>query len=239
MARHKVWEDIADTLRHKIVNGLLPPGSEFPSTKELMLEFDVHAGTIQNVVNALIREGLVISFGSGSKRRIVRPLLQRSTRYGGFLDEFAAHAAIEILKLDYIRNPNKLPFEAKELITVPVLIYRTLQFKQEIPVALSTSYIPGTLPIKQLKKLLNDPSIELYSAMEELGFKPTHCEESLIATMPDHGESELLRISLLNSTPVVRIKRKVYDADNNLLEMCYLSDRADSYEFIYKFPLKG
>jgi GntR family transcriptional regulator len=80
LARHNKWEDIAASLRKRIVSGELKPGQDFPSTLELMEEFKVYASTIQNAINALIREGLILSPGSGSKRRFVRPLVERSTR---------------------------------------------------------------------------------------------------------------------------------------------------------------
>lgn len=233
----KNWQDIAQILRDRILSGQLKPGQEFPTNLELMKEFNVYVSTVQNAVNALIREGLVISSGSGNKRRIVRPALERSVRRGGFLTEFGPRARLEILELELTRSSKRLPAEAREIFTTPVLVYRTLQRRDEIPVALSISYIPGNLPVKELKQRLSDPAVDLYTAMEELGLQPTTCEESLIASLPDREESELLLLSPQVVIPVVRIKRKVFDAEGNLLEYCFLSDRADCYEFVYNFPL--
>ncbi|MCL6559479.1 MAG: GntR family transcriptional regulator, partial [Firmicutes bacterium] len=169
MARHKKFEDIAAVLREKILTGKLKPGQDFPSTLELIKEFEAHPVTIQNAVNALVREGLIITFGSGIKRRIVRPVIERSVRRGGFLDEFGSRAKLEILELDVTRGRRRLPETVFEAMEPPVLIYRTRQWRDGIPVALSDSFIPGNLPVYKLKTLLSDPGMDLYRAMKSVG----------------------------------------------------------------------
>lgn len=237
MARNKKWEEVSDVLRKRIFNGEYKSGQDFPSTLELMNEFQVYAGTIQNAVNNLIREGLLITHGSGTRRRIVRPLLQRSVRRGGFSKEYGARGRVEVLDLQIIKSAKQLPDIVKQELEAPALLYRTIQWRDDLPVALSTCYIPGTLPINQLKELLANSTVSLYAAMEELGLHPTTCEESLIATLPEQAELEALHLPSQGSLPVIRITRKVFDPDENLLELCFLSDRADCYEFVYKFPL--
>lgn len=226
------WQDIAAVLRERIQSGQLKPGQKFPTNMELMKEFGVYVSTIQNAVNALIREGLVISPGSGNKRRLVRPLNERSTRRGGFLTEFGSRAKIDILEMKVVRSAAKLPPGAAEVLRPPVLVFKTRQWRDNIPVALSCSYIPGTLPVKELKSLLAKQDVDLYMAMKTLGLKPATCEESLIAAAATPEEER----DLHGSPIVVRITRKVFDEYGNLLELCYLTDRADCYEFVYRFP---
>lgn len=60
-------------LKKRIETGIYPVGENFPSNFELMVEFDVHSATIQSAVNLLIKEGMVISFGSKNIRRKVLP----------------------------------------------------------------------------------------------------------------------------------------------------------------------
>ncbi len=242
MARYKKWGDIAAILKERILNGTLKPGQEFPSTIELIKEFDVHTHTIQNAINSLIKDGYIMTYGSGIKRRIVRPVMERSVRRGGFLTEHVQDATIEILELYFARGYINLPADVQRVMMPPVLIYRTLQKRNNIPVAVSNSYIPGpgSLPaVKQLKKLITDPTVELYTAMEELGLRPAICEESLIACPPEPEDYKLLNLPTQSSIPVVKITRRVYDPDGTLLEICHLSDRSDCYEFVYRFDLKG
>lgn len=84
--------------------------------------------------------------------------------------------------------------------------------------------------------MLSDPRMELYRVMNIFEIKPVICEESLIVSVPAPEETEALRLPPYGFAPVVRIKRKVFDDNGRLLELCYLVDRADCYEFSYRFP---
>ncbi|MFZ5634686.1 MAG: GntR family transcriptional regulator [Bacillota bacterium] len=232
MPRRK-FEDIADILRLRILTGQLMPGQDFPTTTELLREFGGTINTVQEAVRALIQEGLVITYGSGSRRRIVRPINQRTIRKGGFSTEFGDDTRVELIELDIINKPKGLPPTVLDLMKPPLLLYRTRQFRGEMPVALSVSYIPGTLPIKKLKDMLENPANELYQSMKSIGLKPCYCEESLIAAKTTAEEET----ALYGAAIVQRIKRKVFDPEGNLLELCFLTDRADCYEFVYQFPL--
>jgi GntR family transcriptional regulator len=222
-------QDIADVLRERIKSGKLKPGQEFPTNIKLMLEFNVHASTIQNAVNVLIREGLVVSPGSGNKRRLVRPPIKRLVRYqGGFLTE--SQTTTEILELKLLQNDSKIPAEISSIIHPPALLYRTRKWHKNIPIELTSTYIPDTVPIKKLKSLLISPETGLYTALKTLGFNPATCEERLVAgpTAPAEQHS-------LHGTPiVVRIIRKVFDKNGSLLELSQTIHRADCQEFVYR-----
>lgn len=235
MAESLTWQDISAILREKILSGQLKPGQKFPTNHELTIEYGAYVSTVQNAVNALIREGLVISPGSGNKRRIVRPIIERSVRRGGFLDEFGPLARLEVLELYVTRGAKRLPDNVLKEMEPPLLVYCTRQWRDEIPVALSDSYIPGGLPIYKLKTILADSRVDLYQAMQFLGLQPAICEESLIAAPATPEEEQ----NLYGATIIQRIKRKVFDPNGNLLELCFLSDRADCYEFVYRFPLEA
>lgn len=232
MARNKKTE-IADILRLRILSGQLLPGQDFPTTTDLLREFGGTINTVQEAVRYLIQEGLVITFGSGSRRRVVRPINRRTVRKSGFLSEFSANARTEIIELNIINKSRGLPPTVLDLINPPLLLYRTRQFRGEMPVALSASYIPGTLPIKSIRSLIENPATELYQAMRSIGLKPSYCEESLIASRTSQEEEQ----SLYGAAVVQRISRKVFDSEGNLLELRFLTGRADCYEFVYQFPI--
>lgn len=72
--------------------------------------------------------------------------------------------------------------------------------------------------------------------MEALGFQPTMVEESLIAGPSSEEDNKALQLPNNSSITVVQITRKVIDDNGHLLEYCFLTDRADCYEFSYRFP---
>jgi GntR family transcriptional regulator len=239
LARKSKWEDIAAVIRSRITSGELEQGGPFPTNFELMKEFDVHIGTAQNAVNALINEGLVITHGSGTQKRTVRRLIDRSVRVGGFMTEYKDRGRQKILWLGIINNSNELPEYVLNDMQLPVLMYKTLQLRDDVPVAISTSYLPNTFRLNYLYDLLYNPKNELYEIMRTLGFNPINCQESLIIDHASPDECNLFTFPETNSLTVVRITRKVYDDEGNLLELCKLTDRADAYEFVYHFPLNS
>jgi len=232
------WEDIAAELRRRILSGELKPGEKFPTNLELMKEFDAHSLTVHAAVQALIQEGLVFSHGHGGRERFVRPLPERSTRRGGFLTEFGERGRLEILRLEVVSDPGLLPPPVAERLRPPVLRYHTRQWRDRLAVALSDSYLPDRLPLEGLARMLADPKTDLYRAMESLGFAPAICEETLVARPPRPEEAELLQLPRHAAVPVVEIHRQVFDPEGNLLEVCLLVDRADCYEFVYRFSVE-
>jgi GntR family transcriptional regulator len=236
MPRKQRWEEILAVLRNRILSGELKPGQEFPTNMELAREFDAYPGTIHAAVKALIQEGLVLSHGRGRHRRIVRPLPERSSRRGGFLTEFEGRALLEVLAITELNTEDLLPKGARGPVQVPALRYYTRQWRDNIPVAISDSYLPGTLPVDALRNILADPAQDLYAALRSLGHRPDVCEETLIARMPTPAEADMLHLPAGANIPVVNIKRLVFDSEGQLLEFCLLIDRADCYEFVYRFP---
>ena len=237
MTRKRKWEEIADTLREQIISGKLKPEQDFPTNLELMKAFEVHAATIQQAVNALITEGLVISSGSSSTRRTVYKPPERSVRSSGFLTEAGNRGLQEILELKIIDTADEVLEDVGKHFNLPFLKYKTRQYRDNIPVAISEAYLPNNLPLEKFKEELTDPSVELYGLMKKYGFNPITCRESLVVSSPTQEEQELLRLPRLSFLPTVRITRLVYDSKGYLLEYCLLVDRADCYEFTYEFPL--
>ncbi len=239
MPRKQRWEEILSMLRDRILSGQLKPGQEFPTNMELAREFDAYPGTIHAAVKALIQEGLVLSHGRGKQRRIVRPIPERSSRRGGFLTEFGERATLEVLAITTLHTADQLPENARKLMKPPALRYYTRQWRDNVPVAVSDSYLPGTLPIQTLSEVLADPARDLYTVLESLGHEPNTCEETLIARMPTPTEAHMLHLPAGTNIPVVKIKRFVFDSNGELLEFCLLIDRADCYEFVYRFPFRN
>ncbi|TCS93488.1 GntR family transcriptional regulator [Hazenella coriacea] len=233
MAKSK-WKEIYQVLKQRIVTGEYQAGQEFPTNFELMKEFEVHAATIQNSVNALIRDGYIASAGSTNIRRTVCDLNTFPVRRGGFRDEHSKGTK-EVLQMEIIQDASLLP-ENESQLKPPVLYYYTRQWKDDQVVAISESFIPQCIPLDKLKEELQAPEARLYETMKSFGQKPNVCVETLVAATPTSDEQEKLQLD--EPTPVVRITRKVYDHKNKLLEYCKLTDRADCYQYTYRVPFE-
>ena len=56
-----LWLQLAEQLRQRIVTGVYPPGSHFPSVRELAAEAGVNPNTMQRAMTQLETDGLVIT----------------------------------------------------------------------------------------------------------------------------------------------------------------------------------
>ena len=56
-----IWLQLAQQLSRRIVTGLYPPGSRFPTVRELAAEAGVNPNTMQRALGQLESEGLVIT----------------------------------------------------------------------------------------------------------------------------------------------------------------------------------
>lgn len=233
------WKEVYEVLKERILDGTYPPGSEFPSNKEIGEEFGIHPSSITLATSALMREGLLFEPTRKAMRRTVRTVPIRSMRKGGFFADSAAtgKAHKELVELKIIKDQGELPEAVQKEMKVPVLYYHHNQFVNDTLVANSRSFIPNLFPLDELNRRLSVEGARLYKSLEALGHKPTMVEEELIAAAATEEDNKLLNLPENSSVTVARIDRRVYDDDGNLVEFCYLTDRADCYIFSYRFPL--
>jgi transcriptional regulator with XRE-family HTH domain len=133
-----------------------------------------------------------------------------------------------------------LPENVRRDLQPPVLYYQVLQNRDDVPVTISSSYLPNSLPLDDLKDILEgvkeNPILSLYKTLEDFERKPISCQEVLIVdSNPTSEEMELLKIH--ENVPVARITRKTYDSSSKLVEYCQLTSRTDLYQFEYRFML--
>jgi len=162
-----------------------------------------------------------------------------SSRSGGFSQDHGNQAKKKLLDIRLIESPNDLQDFLRKELQVPLLLYSTLQLRNEMPVAISNSYLPNSLPLKDLKRVLegvkNDPTLSLYKTLESFGRKPISCEETVeVDPDPTQEECEHLQIQ---KTPVIRVSRKTFDASSQLVEYCLMTLRSDCYKLVYRFTL--
>ena len=56
-----IWQQLSEQLGRRIVTGVYPPGSRFPTVRELAAEAGVNPNTMQRALGQLESEGLVIT----------------------------------------------------------------------------------------------------------------------------------------------------------------------------------
>lgn len=99
-----IWQQLTEQLTVRIVTGAYPPGSHFPTVRELAAEAGVNPNTMQRAMAQLEAEGLVIT-----NRTAGRTVTDREE----VLSQRRELLAMERTK-DYLRELKALGFSAAE-----------------------------------------------------------------------------------------------------------------------------
>jgi transcriptional regulator with XRE-family HTH domain len=162
----------------------------------------------------------------------------QSTRRG-FGRDHSNKATKKYINLRLLNTLENAPEEVRRELQSPVLLYQVLQLRDNVPITISTSYLPNSLPLEELAKILEgvkqNPTLSLYKTLESFGRKPISCEETIAVDSPSKEEVELLNMP--EGVPVARIIRRTFDASSKLVEYCLLTSRTDMYKFVYRFTL--
>jgi len=166
-------------------------------------------------------------------------LSDRRGGFSGFGRHYGKKATKKLIELRTIKTPDDLPKTIRHELQPPVLLYSVIQLLDNKPLAISRSYLPSSLPLDDLEKILGgvkkDPTLSLYKTLESLGKKPATCEEHLTAEMPSSDETSLLEIS--EGIPVIQITRRTFDTSSYLVECCLMTLRSDAHQLTYRFAL--
>lgn len=73
VVRRPAYEQVAEQLREAILSGVLKPGTELPSERELADRFGVARTTVREALRALQAQGLAVTAGPTSPLRVVQP----------------------------------------------------------------------------------------------------------------------------------------------------------------------
>jgi GntR family transcriptional regulator len=239
MAKTK-WTEIFEVLKERIETEIYASGQNFPTNLELSKEFNAHPMTIQSAVNALIREGLVISSSTRNPRKVRPKLPHKSTRKSFSRDSAGKKYHKNLLELRIITDKEDIPDEVLAEMQAPVLYYCHEQWLEDKLVAVSRSYMPNYINLPELEGRIKEKGSGLYRSMRAMGFKPKYIDETLRATLPTEQDIKDLKLEdnpQSEKVVIMNILRKVFNDDGRLLEYCLLTDRADVYDFNYQFTM--
>lgn len=239
MGRENRSFDIYQILRNRILEEYYKPGEDFPTNDVLLKEFQVSASTISFAVTTLIKDGLIVTFGSGRSKRKIRKLQERTTRHMGLLGAHKSSTPLNVLKvLIYTDSQkNQLPPVVLDIFDTPLLMYQYVQVSGDSIITISTSYIPQVVSLIDLMDDLNNSNSDLMASLRKYGVEVSKFQESLIVDMSTDEECSLFGLPPGNNLQVVRITRKVFDKKDRIVALSLLVDRADAFEFTYKMNI--
>ncbi|MFF4346769.1 GntR family transcriptional regulator [Streptomyces sp. NPDC001530] len=240
------YQQIADDIRQRILDGHYQAGDQLPTESDLMDEYGVSRIVVRNAVQAIENEGLVTKQrGKGTFVREQRPLQKRLS-----VDLYGKRPTSSPMKRATEAEGRRSEWEWQTRRTTATKaiaerlaiqsgdeVVRTTYrfFADDKPVMLSTSYEPDELtagtPVEQPE---GGSVTGVVPRMDSIGQHITHVTEDVNARAPRPYESEQLEIA--PGVPVITIIRTYY-VDDRPVETCDIVVAADRYTLSYTIPI--
>lgn len=242
--KEPLHQRIADSIRELIVSGELAPGATAPSENELMDQHDISRTTARQALASLKEEGLLEARqGASTKVRRFEPIRRNSAKRLSATVWGAGRAIWDIdvpdrsrgedVTVDEIAGPGHI-LRAFDLPKGTRFCRRSRHFTvDEKPVMLSVSYLDAALVAGTAITQENSGPGGIYARLAELGRAPVNFREELRSQMPTPAERKALALG--PGTPVIRIVRSAYDADDNIVEVNEMTLDANAYILEYTF----
>jgi len=223
-------QQIAAELRDLIMRGELSPGTQLPSTAQLVTRYGAANATIQHALKALKDEGFLDSrVGKGVYVRDRQPFVIDATTY---ITPTPGRFHYQLLTVDTITPPADI-IDGLRLAPGATAIVRTrILFHNEQPVELSTSYYPTEIAANTNLAKATKIRGGAPQALSDLGFPQRTFVDRISARPPTVEEAETL--DLPDGTPVIRQLRVIYSDNERPVEASVLIKGTHLYELLYR-----
>lgn len=227
-------QQIAAHLRDLIMRGELRPGTQLPSTAQLVAQYDAANATIQHALKALKDEGVLDSrVGKGVYVRDRQPFVIDAAAY---ITPAPERFRYQLLTVDNVAPPADIADGLRLAQDATAIVRTRILFNDEQPVELSTSYYPadiaaGSSLAKAVKIRGGAPQ-----ALARLGFPQRSFVDRISVRAPTTEEVEAL--DLPDGTPVIRQLRIVHSDNERPVEASVLVKGGHLYELLYRQTIK-
>lgn len=243
------YQQVADALRGRILDGTLRPGDMLPSERAIMDEFDVSRTVPRMAIKVLSTEGLIDTHqGKGAfVRRPVQPRRLSADRYrrghpgdSPFSRDVPALAEGRTPTWDHRVNRARASARVAERLGIEegdvVVVARYVFMDANLPLQRSTSYEPAAIvagtPIEDPES--GPITGDVIARMDSIGRRVTSVVEDVSARAPSPSEINDLRIK--PGIPVLLVARTMY-ADDTPVECCDILIPADRTLLSYRLPV--
>jgi GntR family transcriptional regulator len=228
-------QQIAAELRDLIMRGELSPGTQLPSTAQLVERYNAANATIQHALKALKDEGFLDSrVGKGVYVRDRQPFVIDAAAY---ITPAPGRFRYQLLTVDDIAPPADI-VDGLQLAPGATAIIRTrILFHDEQPVELSASYYPAEIAANSSLAKAAKIRGGAPQALADLGFPQRTFVDRISARPPTVEEAETL--DLPDGTPVIRQLRVIYSDNERAVEASVLIKGAHLYELLYRQTAKS
>lgn len=202
------YEQIANDIRNKIVNGTYPVNSQLPLEKEIMEKYDVSRITVKKAYDILVEEGLIIkSRGRGTFVKDIDEdtalIFAKSRQFLGFSTNMAQSQIETKVSFFQVELPDE-DVQKKLKIGPDDWVYHFIRtrIKDGVPTVIEYTFMPMELiPGITMQVLENS----IYQYVEgELKLKIQSAHRIITAYSPNEEQKKLL--DLKDNVPVVNVE---------------------------------
>lgn len=226
-----LYHQIYVLLREKIVSGDYEDGSLIPSEHELEKIFNVSRITAKRALDELAADGLVArQRGRGTVVTFSAPVPSRNAEtMDGLLENLltiALETQVTIHEFDYVpaspRAAEALGLEPGDKVQRAIRV-RT---KDNTPFSYVETYVPEDIGRSfNMEEMENQPLLGL---LERAGVKISRARQTITATLADGNTASMLSINV--GSPLLKVSRVVYDAEDRPVEFINVLYRPDLYQ---------
>jgi GntR family transcriptional regulator len=250
-----VYQQVADVLRRRILDGVVAGGDRLPSETELMQEFQISRTTARLTYSVLRSEGLIdAQRGRGNfvrdrrdAQRVAsdryRHAVERLRHDGDPQTAFTRDQDIDWSDYRLDKEFHLVPATADVATLLDldagaeVLARHFVFYAADQPQQMSVSYLPADL-VKGTP--VEDPANEPWpggtmAQLDTLGVEVTRIEESVRARMPTPDERRTLQIA--QGVPVLTVTRRMLDHDRPVEAAMDIVMPADRFVLDYSMDL--
>ncbi len=207
-------------MKEAILSGNYEDGALLPGEQDLSRSFDVSRATMRRALSDLQSEGLIEKrHGRGTfvkkAARNETPSLHESTFFNQLRE--AGKMKVKVLEFEYLVPPPQVRAELKLAANQVAQRAVRLRFLGNQPVLHLTTYVPEHIGRTYTRTDLGQKP--LYDLIQRSGAPYTKAVQTIEATLAAPSVATVLKLE--TGTPLLHIKRCVFDKDGNPVE--YLS----------------
>jgi GntR family transcriptional regulator len=236
-----IYQQIKETIKTWIMDGIYKPSQKIPSESELIKEFGVSRLTIRQAVGHLVQEGYLISKrGKGSFVTSDPEKLACLTRklYGS-IDDLLYHTERLKTKDVKIRNINPSPMirQRLNLGSEEALVQEVtrVRFAGDTPVVVTRSYMKLKYGKFLNEKKLKENPLVIGILEKEAGITWKRVLQTVEATFADKILAGYL--SITSGSPMLRVERIIMAARRKPIILAISWFRADIFKYFDGFRI--
>ncbi|RBQ16521.1 GntR family transcriptional regulator [Spongiactinospora rosea] len=220
-------QQIAADLRAQIMAGILTPGTQLPSTQQLVERYATANATVQRALSILKEEGHL--YGRAGKGVYVRDRHVFVVEAEAYFAPSSGGYSYRILDVAEVQAP---PDVADALGEERAILRHRLTMHDGDPVELSWSYYPTSIAASSVLAGRGKISGGAPVALAQLGYPQVEFTDRVSTRPPTSDEVEGL--ALPEGVPVIRQFRVIFSHDKRPVEVSIIIKGGHLYELMYR-----